>query len=187
MLNAADAVWYIHSDLWTFSVKFLFHFHCLQWFTFSSYISNYNYSTVLSLNARCYLTGVCQGLPRHAVERDGRLMITNVLSSHSGTYTCTAIDLQDVQPASVILTVEDTCKSYCTPFLLHMLYSFLISLSTEFCARFSWKRTWSNWNFNTVVSQLELQRFFTVWTKRKKLQPFVLVEPISHASLQSVR
>jgi len=33
------------------------------------------------------------------------------MSSDSGKYTCTAIDLPQVEPAFVTLTVEDTCKS----------------------------------------------------------------------------
>jgi len=52
-----------------------------------------------------------RGLPQHAVERDGRLIISNAVPSDSGEYTCTAVDLPDVRPASARLTVEHTCES----------------------------------------------------------------------------
>jgi len=54
-----------------------------------------------------------QGLSRDAVEREGQLTISNALLSDSGEYTCTAIDLPRIEPATVILTVEHTCKSQC--------------------------------------------------------------------------
>ena len=93
----------------------LYHRQYEQWLALSI-----NGSAYIADECTCFLHVCCsvlieywvyQGLPRHAVEHDGRLMFANVSRSDAGEYTCTAVDLPHVGPASVTLSVEFTCKS----------------------------------------------------------------------------